>query len=83
MQRMASVRDGGMDFVFRVLDFSEGGKHLRCGVTAYLLYNGPASRLYAARLSARMHGAGAKASLNRAMSCMQRTRNRVIYPWPG
>ena len=53
------------------------------GVTACLLHNEPTSRILPARLSARRRGAEAKASLNRAFSRRERTRNFVIYPWSG
>ena len=52
-------------------------------VTACLLHNEPTSCFSLARLSARRHGAEAKASLNRAFSQREQTRNFVIYPWSG
>jgi hypothetical protein len=50
-------------------------------VTACFLHNEPASCSYLARLS--VSGAVAKASLNRALSQVRQTRNRVSYPWAG
>ena len=53
------------------------------GVTACLLHNEPTSCFSLARLSGRSRGAEAKASLNRAFSQREQTRNFVIYPWAG
>ena len=49
-------------------------------VTACLLHNEPTSRVSLARLRRVIAVAEAKASLNRAPSQWERTRNFVIYP---
>ena len=51
-----------------------------CGVTACLLHNEPTSCFSLARLSVWRHATEAKASLNRAFSQREQTRNFVIYP---
>ena len=50
------------------------------GVTACLLHNEPTSCVSPARLRAERSEAEAKASLNRAFSRREQTRNFVIYP---
>ena len=49
-------------------------------VTACLLHNEPTSCFSLARLSDMSHATEAKASLNRAFSQREQTRNFVIYP---
>ena len=49
-------------------------------VTACLLHNEPTSCVSLARLRRCSAGAEAKASLNRALSQWEQTRNFVIYP---
>jgi hypothetical protein len=50
---------------------------------ACLLKNEPASCFVSRKAKWLSHGARAKASLNRATSGTEQTRNRVSYPWPG
>ncbi len=51
------------------------------GVTACLLHNELAT--FSKRRGHVFDGAEAKASANSASSRLEKTRNWVIYPWPG